>query len=255
MSTTKYSLEWNEFESMAEKTYKDLLCDNNFTDVTLACDDDKQINAHKIILSSCSPFFERLFMKNSNKDLLIYLKGVTFSDLELVMRFVYLGEAEIDQLDLERFLKVSKELEIKGLTENVVPCDDIGMNLMKNNETDEEYGENLSGESETNLTEEETGEYGNVSCGDETIESEIETTEYMIENIEEVYRTNSKRKKSIGAYSLKCNDCEMQFSSQGSLLNHTRYKHDGVMYSCDFCEYKAGQAGNLKRHVGKNHSK
>ena len=253
MSTTKYSLEWNEFESMAAKTFKDLLCDNNFTDVTLACDDDKQINAHKIILSSCSPFFERIFMKNSNKDLLIYLKGVTFSDLELVMRFIYLGEAEIDREDLQRFLEVSKELEIKGLTENGVPFDDSDINLMEHDETNDENEENPSELSETNLIKKETGEYGFVLAGEETIQSEIETTEYVIKNIQEVSRTNSKRKKSSGTCNLKCDDCEMQFSSHGSLLNHKRYKHEGVMYSCNFCDYKAGQAGNLKRHVGKNH--
>ena len=81
MSETKFSLQWNEFDSVATKTFKDLLLDNNFTDVTLACEDDNQINAHKIILSSASPFFERIFLKNSKANLLVYLKGVSFKDL------------------------------------------------------------------------------------------------------------------------------------------------------------------------------
>ena len=50
----KYNLCWNEFENCASATIKTLWSDNAFTDVTLVCDDDKQIAAHKVILGSSS---------------------------------------------------------------------------------------------------------------------------------------------------------------------------------------------------------
>ena len=58
MFNEKYNLNRNEFGSSTVNTFKDLLSDEDFTDVTLACDDDKQIKAHKAILSSSSAFFQ-----------------------------------------------------------------------------------------------------------------------------------------------------------------------------------------------------
>ena len=44
---------WSEFSDLAKNTFKDLLSDQNFIDVTLANEDNKLINAHKVILSAC----------------------------------------------------------------------------------------------------------------------------------------------------------------------------------------------------------
>ena len=118
MTLEKFTLSWNQFDSSATNTFKYLLTDNNFTDVTLACEDDKQINAHKVILSSCSTFFEKILLKNPHRNPLIYLKGLKFTDLQDIMSFIYLGEVEVAQEDLERFIRTGKDLDIKGLTEN-----------------------------------------------------------------------------------------------------------------------------------------
>ena len=95
---------------------------------------------------------------------------------------------------------------------------------------------------ETNLLKLTTDKDRIFSTRDEVVETE--TTDYTNINIEQFNQTNSKR---------KCDDCDIQFSSDGSLLNHKRCKHEGIMYSCDLCNYKSGQAGNLKRHVSNNH--
>ena len=147
MSPTKYSLAWNEFESAAAKTFKDLLCDNKFTDVTLACEDDRQINAHKIILSSCSSFFERILLKKSHKNPIIYFKGICFKDLELIMRFIYLGEAEVGEENLQRFLDSAKELEIKGLDQMYETNEGINQEIAEKSE------ESVQGEASENLVE------------------------------------------------------------------------------------------------------
>ena len=55
----RYSLKWNKFESAATETLKSLHSDLDFADVTLACEDDHQIESHKVILSAASPFFHR----------------------------------------------------------------------------------------------------------------------------------------------------------------------------------------------------
>ena len=59
MAYEKFCLRWNDFESNIGVAFRELREDQEFFDVTLACDED-QIQAHKVILSACSPFFRRI---------------------------------------------------------------------------------------------------------------------------------------------------------------------------------------------------
>ena len=51
--------------------------------------DDNEMNPS---LSACSPFFKKLLKVNPHPSPLIYLKGVSYESLQLVLRFMYLGE-------------------------------------------------------------------------------------------------------------------------------------------------------------------
>ena len=50
-------LKWNDFQEGAISAFGALREDREFADVTLACEDGEQVEAHKIILASSSPFF------------------------------------------------------------------------------------------------------------------------------------------------------------------------------------------------------
>ena len=117
MSSEKFCLKWNDFETNISKGFQDLRKDKDFFDVTLACEDD-QISAHKVILSACSPFFRTILLKSSHPHPLLYMKGVRFTDLESVLDFMYHGEVNIAQDDLNNFLAVAEDLRVKGLTQN-----------------------------------------------------------------------------------------------------------------------------------------
>jgi len=117
MATEKFCLRWNDFESNISVAFRELREDKDFFDVTLACDDD-QIQAHKVILSACSPFFRTVLRRNPHAHPLLYLKGVKFSDLQSVLNFMYHGEVNVAQEELNSFLAVAEELRVKGLTQN-----------------------------------------------------------------------------------------------------------------------------------------
>ena len=117
MSSEKFCLKWNDFETNISKGFQDLRNDKDFFDVTLACEDD-QISAHKVILSACSSFFRTILLKSSHPHPLLYMKGVRFTDLESVLDFMYHGEVNIAQDDLNNFLAVAEDLRVKGLTQN-----------------------------------------------------------------------------------------------------------------------------------------
>merc|ERR1712029_668946 len=48
---------------------------------------------------------------------LLYLKGVKYRELVAVLNFMYQGEVNVAQDDLNTFLSVAEELQVKGLTQ------------------------------------------------------------------------------------------------------------------------------------------
>ena len=58
--------------------------DEEFADVTLVTDDDKEINAQKIISSSCSTFFKNIMLMNSHLHPQNSLNDEEFTDVTIV---------------------------------------------------------------------------------------------------------------------------------------------------------------------------
>jgi len=116
MSSEKFCLRWNDFESNISVAFKELREDKDFFDVTLACEDE-QIHAHKLILAACSPFFRNVLRRNAHQHPLLYLKGVKYSDIQAILGFMYHGEVNVAQEDLNSFLAVAEDLKVKGLTQ------------------------------------------------------------------------------------------------------------------------------------------
>ena len=117
MSSEKFCLKWNDFESNICSAFRDLKNEKDFFDVTIACEEE-QVSAHKVILSACSPFFKNLLRRNQHQHPLLYLKGISFSGIQSVLNFMYYGEVNIAQEDLNTFLAVAEELQVKGLTQS-----------------------------------------------------------------------------------------------------------------------------------------
>jgi len=122
MDREKFCLRWNDFESNISKAFQELRDDKDFFDVTLACEDE-QVQAHKVILAACSPFFRNILRRNQHQHPLLYMKGVKFTDLQAVLNFMYHGEVNVAQEELNSFLAVAEDLRVKGLTQNQTSSD------------------------------------------------------------------------------------------------------------------------------------
>ena len=66
MGSEKFCLRWNDFESNISSAFRELRDDKDFFDVTIACDDE-QIQAHKLIIAACSPFFRNVLRRNPHQ--------------------------------------------------------------------------------------------------------------------------------------------------------------------------------------------
>ena len=111
----KLCLQWNGFQENIISAFGNLREDNNFSDVTLACEDGQQVEAHKVILAASSPFFQKLLGRNKHPHPLIYMRGMKSEDLLAIVDFLYHGEANVFQENLDSFLAVAEELQLKGL--------------------------------------------------------------------------------------------------------------------------------------------
>lgn len=113
--TEQFSLRWNNFHSNLTAGFHDLLEAEDLVDVTLAAE-GQFLQAHKIVLSVCSPYFKQLFKINPCKHPIVILKDVGHSDLKDILEFMYLGEVNVLRENLATFLKTAELLQVKGLT-------------------------------------------------------------------------------------------------------------------------------------------
>jgi hypothetical protein len=97
--------------------FHQLLQNEAFVDVTLACN-DLSLKAHKVVLSACSSYFQKLLLENPCKHPTIIMpQDVCYADLKFIIEFVYKGEIDVSQTELQSLLRTADQLKIKGLCE------------------------------------------------------------------------------------------------------------------------------------------
>ncbi|KAJ9587680.1 hypothetical protein L9F63_018896, partial [Diploptera punctata] len=112
----QFCLRWNNFQANITSQFEALRDEEDFVDVTLACD-GQRLKAHKVVLSACSPYFKELFKSNPCKHPILFLRDVAFHHLRALVEFMYAGEVNVAQAQLSAFLRTAESLQIRGLTE------------------------------------------------------------------------------------------------------------------------------------------
>ena len=229
----KFSLNWNKFDIAARDTLKSVHLDKNFANVTLACDDDQQIEAHKIILSSASQFFKKVLLNNLHPHPLIYLSGLKIEELRSIIEFIYLGETEVEANNLPRFLDVSRNLKVRGLQAE----EGLRTPVMDMSEPPTSY-----------------------DCS--TCDFKTEQENEIDNHIQQVHtgniQCNPKIEKVVEELKVKL---EMGTTANQSGLEHSKYKENfsentpSKLYPCDECDYKATRTDHLRRHKIRLHTR
>ena len=111
----KFCLKWNDFQTNVSRTFSSLRQEAHLFDVTLVSDDEQHIAAHKLVLSASSDFFKNIIKKAPHSSPMIFLSGFKSRDLLLIMDYIYQGEVQVLQSDLNGFLDVAQRLKIEGL--------------------------------------------------------------------------------------------------------------------------------------------
>jgi hypothetical protein len=132
MTMQQYCLRWNNHQPNFISVFSSLLNSESLVDVTLAAE-GRHLQAHKVVLSACSSYFQSLFTINPCQHPIVILKDVKFTDLKVMVDFMYYGEVNVSQEQLPHILKTAEMLKIKGLAE--IPVDQ-SVSKTQNSSTD-----------------------------------------------------------------------------------------------------------------------
>ncbi|XP_071515117.1 uncharacterized protein [Panulirus ornatus] len=114
MAEGMLSLSWNNHSSTFCHMLSTLREMERYTDVTVACD-GKFYPAHKLVLSTCSDYFLKMFERTPCKHPIIVVKDVECRDIEALLSYMYAGVVSVAQNDLAQLIKAAELLQIKGL--------------------------------------------------------------------------------------------------------------------------------------------
>ena len=118
----KFCLKWNDFSSNVSKSFGVLRTADYLHDVTLVSEDRKQVAAHRLVLAACSEYFRDIFRSTSqHAHPLLCLDGITAGDLSNILDYIYNGEIQIYQDNLDRFLTVAQKFRLEGLLGDTDP--------------------------------------------------------------------------------------------------------------------------------------
>ena len=211
--------------------FQELFKSGELTDVTLVFDDQRQLEAHKIILSAWSPVFRSMFANNSHPHPIIFLKGMSYQNVLSIMEFLYKGEVTISKDSVDEFLSDAEDLQISQFlldstsvrrtgersSGEGTDCSPLGDNQLK---LFKQSGD-LIEESVVELVE-----------NTETPENIIET-ESLAGHDQGQHGTPGRKKgnKKAGEKIFKsgtrysCQDCQTAYSTRNGLWYHRRSKH------------------------------
>ena len=267
MSTSeKFCLKWNDFPNSISSSFGTLRSETDFTDVTLACEDGQQLEAHKVVLVASSPFFKNLLKRNKHKHPLIYMRGTKYEDLVAIADFLYHGEANMYRENLDGFLALADELKLKGLAggmntlnEDITEDQNEDTNptkeIVKNSETKAKNFENPIYEENKYIIEQQYTE-NNSANSDQAVAvptfsvelQELDSKiEFMITSGKEIM-SNGKTAESA------CTVCGEEGKYQ-NIKDHIELHHiEGVSHLCNFCDKTFRSRHSLTMHKRRNHS-
>ena len=107
----QFCVSWNSHQSNMHSAFPKLLSSEQFVDVTLACDGGS-IKCHKVVLSACSDYLERLLLEIPCTHPIIFLRDMRMWELQALVEFMYRGEVYVEQQQLTKLMQAAEALQV-----------------------------------------------------------------------------------------------------------------------------------------------
>ena len=230
-NTEKLCLKWNDFQENITAAFASLREDQEFTDVTLVCKDGQQVAAHKAILVSSSPFFQDVLKIYKHPHPIIFMMGLKYEDLVAIVDFIYNGEANVYQENLDSFLSLAEELKLKGL----MPEWKTDQNIDKPEKPEQQSSKSiLQNTNLKNLNEVSENSAAYVNQKTDTIIAISEENMDLNEQINSMMNFSEVRHGSQGRGRI-CKVCGKE-GQRINIMDHIETHHiSGISLNCNFC--------------------
>ena len=252
-TSEKLCLQWNDFKANVSSSFRELREDKDLTDVTLVSEDGSQVEAHKVILAATSPFFREILKRNKHPHPLVYMKGLKSEDLVAIVDFLYFGEANVFQENLDSFLSVAEELRLEGLTGTASE----EVEEQKSKAEPARYFPKKRENAQGNRTPSNV-EYQMQPNSDSTVAVQENQISIGLQDLDDKIRSmmtiTDVRSADGKGYMASCNICGKQGPSR-NMPTHIEGNHiTGVSHTCDICG-KASRSREARRpHRIKKHN-
>merc|ERR1712133_59695 len=223
----KFSLKWNDFNYNVSKSFSLFRNEEYLQDVTLVTDDNKQVSTHKLVLSASSEYFKNIFQSNKHSHPLLCLEGISSSDLEHILDFIYNGEVNIYQENLDRFLEVAQRFKLEGLLSDQDPestgADHSLYSPLHSQKDCDNIPVPIARELKSDTTE------AKIPLDEKSIVS-LNSSDYS--EIDEKIYENMQRKED-GKYS--CKICDREMTIKTRMKEHMETHMDNLSFPCQNC--------------------
>ena len=272
---------------------KDLHNTKFFADVTIVCQDDFKLKAHKFILSFYSEVFE-LTLKMVND--IVNIPQVRQEEMLLILQFMYIGKVEVPKKTIVEFSQAVRELKVKYINDETLnELLEEHLSKVKAKELLEEQVKGLKVikmledqvkegkvqellEKQNKHVEKKKSKKGkrgpgwspswsckecdlpfhreaSYSCHMETVHHK---TKWKCLDCDTTFKSqaaiNYHRDSVHNQLKHPCPQCSQVMASKSNLTLHIKSKHMNIVYQCKQCTYKGTQAGSLRRHMKLQHS-
>ena len=259
MMTQIVSLKFVDFQQSITTCYKDFRRDKEFSDVTLVCGENQPIEAHRLILTACSPFFRKLLKRNKHPNPIIYMRGLKTNILVAILDYIYHGEANICQEDLNEFFALAEELQLKGL----VGCQKTtvkGTDSLKIKDSEYITGNVVKLEkdetvaSECNKDSFEKHSSSNLVSLNENSGNILVSNQSDMDKLKTQIESMSERVDE-GDFKWKCSVCGKKTKLRGDIKRHVEKHIKGMTYACSQCGKVSRSNHALYMHILSYHIK
>ena len=227
--------------------------------MTLVCEDREQLEAHKVILSACSPFLRNLLKKtNKHPHPLVYMMGMNARVLEAMLDFIYQGEANIVQDDLEGFLLIAEQFQLKGLTgknyesvqpqqTNITGTQNLNSSFSVKTESRYKY------DKKSNYSE---NKFSEITPTSSSFSYSLIPTESKGNKIVHIDEETARQVTALIERQDKfwtCTMCGFKSLNKSHLKEHVENHIEGLEYPCNYCSKIMRSSYSLRKHIMYSH--
>ena len=245
----KYFMKLKLFHQNITESLGELRTDKDFTDVTLAFDDETMLDVTSVVLAACSPVLKCVIKRRKQPHIFIYLSGIRSAIFSSMIDFMYSGEVSVPQEDVDGFLALSNQMKVKGLTqgdEKIEEARNDEFHKITNTEMPEakpmvsesiDLPQTVYKEAveqvvivDKALTQDKASEFNFIT----------ESLGNQCSQIEEIF---------------ECHVCGKVLYSRSKLASHMNRYHEqeGILHPCNFCEKSFRTLNARNVHKFRNH--